>query len=293
MTGRDDVRADIEPLQALAGLRDRLEALLQRLKAGAASGQAQPSGRAEADAAEAELAAVSVMFRAVDSTLAHRIAALAADLQQLGAPYLQPPKPAGGLLSRLGRRRAATPALAPLAADFSVRASALLQRTEALIEAIDRQRIFLGNLLPACEDWLDSAFVATAGGRAEDAMAAAAAGEDRDRWLGPGLDLVDLLIDMTKSTYVLGHLLAVEAEACVMLIGGLDPALLAAMRTDLPHLSRQAHLRDLGLLSVRSIRTRRAHLRDLFHQRYAASRQAASRQAAGGSLPQGAQQEDA
>lgn len=295
MTGRDEARAEIDPVEALAALRSRLEGLLAQLKAGLAALPQEADDRPDVDAAEAELAAVSVLFRAADSALAHRIAALSVDLQHFGAPYLQPVRPGNNTLSWLRRlvgRRASVPALLPLAADFSLRASALLQRTEILIVAVDRQRAALANLLPACEDWLDSVFAATAGGRGDDEVAVASA-ERRDRYQAAGLDLVDLLIEMTRSTHVLGHLLAVEAEACVMLVGGLDPALLAATRTELPHLSRQAERRDLGLLSVRSIRTRRAHLRDLFHQRYAASRQAASRQQAGGSLPQGAQQENA
>lgn len=313
MATGDERLQTADPGVAMAEIGRQLESLLAHLQSQrsriAAGHRADPTeASAQAadlvevaidapDAAEQDLADLGVRFRAADSALAHRIAELAADIHHLGTPYLQPADASRrsafrlfrlfGARSRGHRQNVPDPL-------FGGQAAILLRRTETLTASLEDQRAVLARLLSACEDWLDAGPRREPSGSGSVQQAAEdVAASVQSRWRSLGFDFADLLIDMSKSVHVLANLLCVEAEALVLLVGGVDPVLLSVLQPQLPWLSRQAQRRELGLISVRGIRTRRAHLRDLFHQRYAASRQATSRQAAGAFLPHASQQEGA
>lgn len=263
---------------AMREIRDALVALMADLQP--LAGKPASLDRGRLDGLEEDLGKLGVRFRVAEGQAAHRLADLAAGVRLLSAPYLEPvARPRSPLLSRLFSRpgSAVQEPVAPLV--FASQAMHLGARIAGLLSVLETQKFFLDGFLPPCEALTDTLRDKTTG----DGMAAA----KQDPVLFAGLqevifDLIDLVIDMVTSCNILRNLLTVESEAFVLLVAGVDVALLSDMERDLPALAPHLHPWKVGLLSARSIDARRAHLNDVYHHRFGGARQATV-----SSLPEG------
>ncbi|WP_377296398.1 hypothetical protein [Rhizobium sp. SGZ-381] len=286
MADGETTRHGDEADQLFSGIREALTASLSDLRSYAA--EPHFSDRARLDALEEGLGDIARRFRVAESAAAHRLAGLAGTIRHLSAPYLMPlARPDPSLLARLfqpsGTQRPG-PGSPPA---FAVRARPLGADIAALLSVLDTQRLFLEDLLASAETLAETRAETLAQAGGLPAAVTADAPRKTNPQQAEGLaelanDLVDLVIDMLASVYILANLLSVEVETFVLLVAGVDAGLVGEMERELPPLSRHIRLWQAGLLSARHIETRRVHLTEVYHHRFGGARQATT-----ASLPEG------
>ncbi len=232
--------------------------------------------RVEVDEVNQRLGEMTVEARRIESVLVRRIA----ELERVTArilDLLRPRKVTGfkaWLMRRLARGGGGSQVLSD--ADAAGRLEALLLETNDLLDALDRHRDFLTQMLHRCEPLLEEGMLRLRALTASDA----APQPDKDEALQTSIDLmqelVERLIGILSGTNLLANKLAVDAEERVLALSGLRSGGLGDRAQSMPKLAVLLHRAERGVLSVGALGMRKDRIDDAFRRRLAASRQVAT-----------------